>query len=97
VSSFYDKIFQVYLNHRPRFQNPVIWTSTNTACLVVTEEPYRAMNAGVIPVNQQLGNILRDDHVPYFDNDLLLRTHENCPTASDDGRNAHSHCHFSKY
>jgi hypothetical protein len=83
TQNFFDNIHKHYREFIPKFTYPAVWVSMNSRCKAMVADKFKVQYYMMNTVNQELGERLKAEHLPYYDADLFLRTPENCNISGD--------------
>jgi hypothetical protein len=85
----FNNIHGNFRKYSGRFKCPTIWVSMNSECAyklghqVLSGHSADLQAASANKVNQELGEMLKSQHLPYYDADLVLRSPELCNVTGD--------------
>jgi hypothetical protein len=89
VKNFYNNIHGNFRNSRGNFHHPAVWVSLNTNCDfslgpgIVGGHSANFQVVSIDRLNREFGDILKKEHWPYYDADLVLRSPELCNVTGD--------------
>ena len=89
VKNFYNNIHGHFRANQANFPCPAAWVSLNSNCDfsmgngVVGGHSANYQVVSIDRLNRELGGILRAEHLPYYDADLVLRSPELCNVTGD--------------
>jgi hypothetical protein len=83
VSNFYRNIHRHFRDNNKHYHFPAVWVSLNSNCAEKLRPQHYQQAVMMNKTNQELGAMLKPEHWPYYDADMVLRSPALCNVSAD--------------